>query len=203
MQNTFSTALSLLVRRSFLANNGATLSRASKLIGQCNSFSTQPLTDAAQTRKEVETRSGPSSIAVSLTWSAPAEQSKSKTQSAQSPSRAARGNTTRPYYLKLRAAAALRIEARASLKASKVKADLKVNNAALKAKQRRTEAAAKVKAALTAAKAKQLTIDSRARNEATAAKKKAMALRVATHQKLLAINRAKTLQAIKARTQVS
>lgn len=110
---------------------------------------------------------------------------------------AARVIYVRPSVVKRRAEAALRIKAKASLKAAKDKVELIERNAASKAKQMKiSDTAAKLKAARNAR-----TTAARATLTAAKTKKRMVAINVAARVK--ARLKAKNLQAIQVSTKVS
>lgn len=192
MQRSLTGAQSLL--GGLILRNGVCLRGSTfRLTNQCT-FSTQ-LSESDHTSQRTGQASA-TPVAVTLSWSSPAERKFSGQQPVAS-SPAARVIYVRPSIIKRRAEAALRIRAKASLKAAKDKVELIERNAASKAKQKKiSETAAKLKAARIAR-----TAAARATLIAAKTKKRMVAINVAARVK--ARLKAKKLQAIQVSTKVS
>lgn len=196
MQKSIANAIAVLGRRGLLAGSGASLfggtftgslSLGLRLTDQCNSFSTHPSAAAHK----------------------PERTERPSVQSTPLPVPAATATTARqwPYMIKRKAAAAVRIKARAIIKAAKDKALLTARSAALKARQSTRDVAARVRAALTkgiaAAKAKKLVLDKNSAERIAAEKIKSRIVARNAAAKRRACISLKKMQARKSRNQVS
>lgn len=182
MQRSLASVFSIIGRRGFVYGT-AVSSSSCRLTDQYSMFSSeasevsQTLQGAAKTSNSVQ-----KPIAVSLSWSSPLE--KNKFSRSRSPAAAVLVKAITlgvpPYLIKRRAAAALRMQERAALKAVRDKAALAARSSAAKTKARQSILAKK---------------------EAAGAKQKALAL--STAAKVRAGVEVKALQAVKDRTKVS